>query len=79
MESNAPQGDMIGTLVMFLCLSIPLAVTSHKLAKEKGRNVTLWTILGCLPLINYFCIFFFVGATNLRLEEKLNKLLDQQK
>lgn len=79
MESNAQQGDPVITLAMFVILSIPMAVIAHKLAKEKGRNVTLWTVLGCVPLVNYFCLAFFIGASNLRLEEKLDKLLNQEK
>lgn len=79
MESNAQQGDPVITLAMFVILSISMAVIAHKLAKEKGRNVTLWTVLGCVPLVNYFCLAFFIGASNLRLEEKLDKLLNQEK
>jgi len=44
------------------------------LAKEKGRNVTLWTILGAIPIVNFFCIWFFVGAANLSLERKIDEL-----
>jgi len=48
---------------------------AHMLAKEKGRNVLLWTILGFIPVVNIFCMWFFVGAANLRLEEKIDRLL----
>lgn len=80
MEGNVhQQGDPVVTIVMFVMLSIPLAVVAHKLAKEKGRNVALWTVLGCIPVVNYFCLAFFIGASNLKLEEKIDEFLNQQK
>lgn len=45
------------------------------LAKEKGRNVKRWTILGFIPIVNYFCFAFFIGAANVRLEKKIDELL----
>lgn len=78
MEANA-QGNPIVTLVMFAIISIPVAITSYKLAKEKGRNVTLWTVLGCIPFINFLCISYFIGAANLKLEAKIDELLSRAK
>ncbi|MBB5205110.1 hypothetical protein HNQ51_002429 [Inhella inkyongensis] len=59
-------------------MTLPLGIVSHLLAKDKGRNVSLWTILGLIPLVNYFCILYFMGASNLRLEKKVDYLLRQQ-
>jgi hypothetical protein len=56
--------------VPLLIISVLIAIPAHLLAKDKGRNVTLWTVLGLIPLVNYVCMFFFVGASNLRLEKK---------
>ncbi|GDY26710.1 hypothetical protein AHAT_26000 [Agarivorans sp. Toyoura001] len=47
------------------------------MAKEKGRNVVLWTILECIPFLNMWMLAFFVGATNLKQENKLDKILDK--
>jgi hypothetical protein len=69
-ESNAAM-----QLVPLVVLSAVLGVQSHFLAKEKGRNVALWTLLGALPFINFVCIWFFVGAANLKLERKVDQLL----
>eukprot|EP01034_Spumella_vulgaris_P035475 gene35475-43740_t len=33
-----------------------MAIPAHLLAKEKGRNVTKWTILALIPLVNFACI-----------------------
>ena len=64
--------------VPLLILSILFAIPSHFLAKDKGRNVALWTILGLIPLVNYVCMFFFIGASNVRLEKKIDSLLKQK-
>lgn len=67
------------TLVSFvplITMSILMAVCSFLLAKEKGRNVLAWTILGAIPFINFACIPFFIGSTNFRLECKLDKILE---
>ena len=76
MEQEASAG-----LIQFLPILIVImlfGVTAHFLAKEKGRNVTWWTILGCIPLVNMFFICFFIGAANLKLERKIDQLLEQQ-
>jgi hypothetical protein len=65
--------------VPLILISVLIAIPAHFLAKDKGRNVPLWTILGLIPLVNYVCMFFFVGASNLRLEKKIDALLDQNR
>jgi len=45
------------------------------LAKEKGRRVLLWTVLGFIPGVNILVMWFFIGAANLRLEGKIDELL----
>lgn len=65
-------------LIVLLVMSIPVAITAHLLAREKGRNVVLWTVLGCIPLLNFFCMSFFIGAANLKLERNLDELLQRK-
>ena len=60
-----------------LVLCIGLSINAYLLAKDKGRNVVLWTILGFIPIINSCVIFYFIGATNLRFEKKLDDLLNK--
>ena len=62
-------------LIPFMVMSIPFAIIANLLAREKGRNVTKWTILGLVPVANWFCMTYFVGATNLQLEAKIDQLL----
>jgi hypothetical protein len=67
-------GDFLIQLVPMLMLSLGIVPVAYKLAREKGRNVTLWTILGAIPILNIVCVWFFIGAANLRLERKLDEL-----
>lgn len=69
-------GSPLAGFLPLLLLAIIIAVVSHLLAKDKGRNVTKWTILGAIPLVNMFCIWYFVGASNLRLEQKIDDLIE---
>jgi hypothetical protein len=56
-------------------LSVSIGIVARLLAHEKGRNVTKWTLLGLIPIVNFFSVWFFVGAANLRLERKVDELL----
>ena len=58
--------------------SVPTAATAYLLAKEKGRNVALWTIVGLIPILNFCSIWFFVGAANHRLERRIDQLLESR-
>jgi hypothetical protein len=64
-------------LTVLVFLSLILAIMSYKLAKEKGRNIILWTILGLIPVINWFCVWYFVGAVNSKLEKKIEHIIQQ--
>ena len=66
--------SLMGFLPMLL-MSIPMGIVAHVLAKQKGRHVVLWTILGIIPLVNMFCTWYLVGASNLLLEEKIDRIL----
>jgi hypothetical protein len=65
---------ILGFLPMLL-FAIPTAVVANMLAREKGRNVVLWTVMGAIPVVGFFSLWFFVGASNLRMERKLDELL----
>ena len=61
-------------LTPLIIWSVIVAITGCKLAVEKERNVVLWVVLGLLPFVNFACLAYFVGATNLRLERKIDEL-----
>lgn len=75
MENSVIQNDPIVSIFLPIIVMFVFSLVAHMLAKEKGRNVLLWTILGFIPVVNIFCMWFFVGAANLRLEEKIDRLL----
>lgn len=63
------------SLVPLILATIPIVVICHRLAKEKGKDVTLWTILGIIPLVNYFALFYLIGTVNAHLERKVDQVL----
>ena len=66
--------DFLLQFIPILLMSLMVVPVAYKLAKEKGRNVALWTILGAIPILNIIFLWFFIGAANLRLERKLDEL-----
>lgn len=70
--NNEP--SLLLSLVPVMLMSFFIAIGSYLLAKDKGRNVPLWTILGAIPFINFIFVWYFVGAANLRLERKIDEL-----
>ena len=79
MQNEPSIAHALLSLAPLMFMSVFIAVGSHFLAKEKGRNVMKWTILGAIPIVNFACVWFFVGATNLRLERKLDQILAELK
>ena len=62
MENEA--AGLMGFLPLIF-IGMLFAIVANMLAREKGRNVTLWTVLGLIPFVGYVCMPFFVGAANL--------------
>lgn len=75
MENSAP--NMFLTFIPLILMSLLMAIPAHLLAKEKGRNVALWTVLALIPIVNFACIWFFIGASNLKLERKIDDLIQR--
>ena len=66
MEGTAATFEIILPLIV---MSIPIAISAYLLAKQKDRNVVAWVVLAFIPLVNIWCIAYFVGASNLRFEK----------
>ena len=75
MENTNP--SMFAAFLPLIFMSLLIAVSAHLLAKDKGRNVALWTILALIPIVNFACIWYFVGASNLKLERKIDALMER--
>jgi len=73
-QPNYPPSLLLSLLPLLL-MSAFMGVTAFLLARDKGRNVVLWTVLGIIPFVNFLCITYFIGAANLRAERKLDELL----
>ena len=71
--NNEP--SVLASLLPLIIMSLLMGVASFLLAKDKGRNALKWTILGSIPFFNFACIWYFIGATNLRVERKIDDLL----
>ena len=61
-------GVSIWQLIIVLPLISGLAIPSYLLAKRKGYNRLLWTVIGAIPLVNYLAIWYFRGRSS---EERL--------
>jgi len=72
-----PSGNGLIAFLPLIIISIVMAIPANVLAKEKGRNVMKWTILAAIPIVNFALLWFFIGAANLRLERKIDQLLQQ--
>lgn len=70
------QPSILVQFVPLLFLSAWIGVLAYYLARDKGRNITKWTILGFIPMVNFLCIWYFVGSANLRLERKVDEVLE---
>jgi hypothetical protein len=69
------QESSLLSLLPLLLLSLCMGIASYLLAKDKGRNAVKWAILGSIPLVNIPCVWYFVGASNVRVERKIDDLI----
>jgi len=71
--------EVIQQFIPLIIISIPIMFICRSLAKEKGKDVTLWTILGLIPGINIYSLLYLFGASSTILEGKIDKILAQMK
>lgn len=64
--------------VPLITISLVFGFIARRLAQDKGRDVTKWTIWGFIPGVNIVLMWYFVGAANQRAERKLDALLQAQ-
>jgi len=62
MEQMIQQPSPIVSLLPMIVIMIPMAFIINKLAKEKGKNAVLWTVLACIPIVNIFILPYIVGT-----------------
>jgi len=71
---NVGAGGFAGFIPLIIMM-IPLIFICRQLAKDKGKNTTKYTILGCIPMGNYFALIYLVGTTNRIMENKVDRVL----
>ena len=62
-------------LLFPLIFTLPIVFVNHRLAQQKHKNVLLWTILGLVPWVNLYALWYLVGTVNDQLEEKIDRLI----
>lgn len=73
------QVNLFFSFVPLLTLGALMAIPAGLLARDKGRNVGLWVVLALIPIVNFACLWYFVGTPDKRVERKLDQLLAQQR
>ena len=71
--------EVIQQFLPLIIISIPIMFICRSIAKEKGKNVTLWTIFGLIPGINIYSLLYLFGTSSTILEGKIDKILAQMK
>jgi len=71
--------ETIQQFLPIIIISIPIMFICRSIAKEKGKDVILWTILGLIPGINIYSLLYLFGAPSTILERKIDKILAQMK
>lgn len=70
------QPSPIMALLPLILLMVPMIFVINRLAKEKGKNVTLWTILACIPFVNVIILPYIVGTPSNIQEDKINRIIE---
>lgn len=76
MEQSLYQPNPLMSLLPLILMMVPMVFIINRLAKEKGKNVSLWTILACIPFVNMIILPYIVGTPSKIHEEKMNRILD---
>ena len=76
MEQTFNQSNPVLSFLPLIIIMVPLIFVIRKLAIEKGKDAILWTILACIPFVNFFILWYIVGTPNKRLEDKMDKILE---
>ena len=76
MEQSFNQPNPILSLLPLIIIMIPMIFVIRKLAKEKGKDVILWTVLACIPIVNFIVLPYIVGTPSKILEDKMDIIIE---
>ncbi len=71
-----PSSFFIIPAILSLLFIIAIIIITYRLAKEKGKNVVLWTILSIIPIVNIFVLNYIIGTPSNLHNEKMDKILE---
>ena len=61
-------------LFPILIVTIPVGIITIMLSKRKGRTAFWWKIVGFIPMVGYYFIFYLVGITDKAVYDKLDDI-----
>jgi hypothetical protein len=64
---------VVALVLGVLSLSVGLAWVANLLAKDKGADVRMWTLLGAIPGVNLFAMLYFIGTPDRRTSAWLHR------
>lgn len=76
MEQPFNHPNPLLTFLPLVIIIVPLVFIIRRLAIEKGKDVILWTVLACIPFVNFIILWYIVGTPNKRLEDKMDRILE---
>jgi hypothetical protein len=77
MEATSIQPNPLTSLLPMLILMIPMIFIIRGLAKAKGKDLTLWTVLACIPIVNFIVLPYIVGVPSKIHEDKMDKIMEE--
>lgn len=68
------QASVFGALLPLLIVTIPVGILTIVLANRKGRTTLMWKIVGFIPMVGYYFVFYLVGITDKAVYDKLDAI-----
>jgi hypothetical protein len=76
MEPSFNHTNAFASLLPMFIIMIPMIFIIRALAREKGKDVILFTVLACIPIVNFITLPYIVGTPSKILEDKIDKILE---
>ena len=76
MEQTQVQAGHPTMLIPYIILTVFIIFIINRLAKEKGLNVILWTILACIPFLNFIILPYIIGTPSRIQEKRINEIFE---
>lgn len=74
MEQQAGDAGVVASLLPLLLISVIFAIAGFLIARRKGKNPALFTVLSFVPLINITVICYLVALTDQEVYDRLERI-----